>query len=193
MAHQETVGTWATPVLGLIGLVVGVPMGIWRLVLADRRDRREGAQRREERETWQAEQYERRLKRFARAADRLLNREGIGGEHGLDETLALLEIEAIADADKRGFLRQAKEVVRRLDHQWRFPSKEEMEEYEKITHKIAAEMEMEDASEQGWKEYHHPYRDDEPRISGIDLSFERTLRRLVQKWGSVPRKKKDVG
>ena len=191
MAHQETVGTWATPVLGLIGLVVGVPMGIWRLVLADRRDRREDAQRREERETWQAEQYERRLKRFARAADRLLNREGIGGEHGLDNTLALLEIEAIADADKRGFLRQAKEVVRRLDHRMRFPSREDVEEYEKIARE--ADAEMEDASEQSWKEYHHPYRDDEPRISVIDLSFVLTLKRLVKKWGGVPGKKEDVG
>ena len=187
--HQETVSIWTVPVLGL----VGIAMGAWRLVLADRQDKRGQQERDEERQSWLMKRYERRVERFGKAADKVLDRDKKSPVHGLDETLALQEIEAIADADPARFLRQAKSIVATIDHRQRFPSKKEIEEYERTMEEehIAAEEENADPSKAEWrKDYHQPYGEDEPRISTIDLSFIAELRRLVTKWGKVPRKQK---
>lgn len=96
--HQETVSIWTVPVLGL----VGIAMGAWRLVLADRQDKRGQQERDEERQSWLMKRYERRVERFGKAADKVLDRDKESRVHGLDETLALLEIEAITEADPRG-------------------------------------------------------------------------------------------
>ena len=186
--HQETVSIWTVPVLGLLGIA----MGAWRLKLADQ-------EREEQRQSWLMERYARRVERFGKAADKVLNywgkeRREYGldetlalREYGLDETLALLEIEGIAEADPERFLRQAKSIVAKLDQQERFPSRKEIEEYQREQH--AAEEEEADKDE-WWKGYHRPYREDEPRVSIFDLSFIVELRRLVAKWGRVPRKQK---
>ena len=174
--HQETVSIWTVPVLGLLGIA----MGAWRLKLADQ-------EREEQRQSWLMERYARRVERFGKAADKVLDRGKERREYGLDETLALLEIEGIAEGDPERFLRQAKSIVAKLDHQQRFPSRKEIEEYKMEQH--AAEEEEADKDE-WWKGYHRPYREDEPRVSIIDLSFIVELRRLVEKWGRVPRKQK---
>ena len=187
--HQETMSIWTVPVLGL----VGIAMGAWRLVLADRQDKRGQQEREEQRQSWLMKRYERRVERFGKAADKVLDRDKESPVHGLDSTLALLEIEAIADADLTRFQRQAMAIVQTLDHRQRFPSKEAVEEYERITaeEQYAVEKEEADPDKVEWrKHYHHPYREDEPRIGTIDLSFIFVLRRLVAKWGKVPRKQK---
>ena len=187
--HQETVRIWTVPVLGL----VGIAMGAWRLVLADRQDKRGQQEREEQRQSWLMKHYERRVERFGKAADKVLDRDKESPVHGLDSTLALLEIEAIADADPARFRRQAKRIVKTLDHRRRFPSKQEIDEYERIgaEEQHAAEEEEADPDKAEWrKNYHRPYREDEPRIGTIDLSFISELRRLVAKWGKVPRKQK---
>ena len=187
--YQETVSIWTVPVLGL----VGIAMGAWRLVLADRQDKRGQQERDEERQSWLMKRYERRVERFGKAADKVLDRDKESRMHGLDETLALLEIEAIAEADPARFRRQAMKIVGKLDRNWRFPSKEAVAEYERVTAEeeyAAEEDEADPAGAEEWKSYHQPYREDEPRIASIDLSFHYELRRLVAKWGRVPRKQK---
>ena len=187
--HQETVSIWTVPVLGL----VGIAMGAWRLVLADRQDKRGQQEREEQRQSWLMKRYERRVERFGKAADKVLDRDKESPLHGLDSTLALQEIEAIADADPARFRRQAKMIIKTLDHRGRFPSRKEIEEYERIVaeEQDAAEEEEADPDNAEWrKDYHRPYRDDEPRIGIIDLSFISELQRLVAKWGKVPRKQK---
>ena len=154
VGHQETVSIWTVPVLGL----VGIAMGAWRLVLADRQDKRGQQEREEQRQSWLMKRYERRVERFGKAADKVLDRDKESPLHGLDSTLALQEIEAIADADPARFRRQAKMIIKTLA-EWR-------------------------------KDYPRPYRDNEPRIGIIDLSFISELQRLVAKWGKVPRKQK---
>lgn len=183
-------------------LVIAAPLALiaaaWRLWMADqqvklanKKDEREREERAEQRQKWLAREAEERCARFEKAAALLLE-EGSKRERNYDATQAMLEIEAIAEADPSRFLKYAEKVIGTLDRKMRFPSKKDIEEYERINAEEAAHWEKMEADPeyQAWKEDHHrPYKDDEPRIGGLDLSYVYTLKRLVRKWGKIPEKR----
>lgn len=194
LSWLATATEWATRGrdLALIaGGAVGLGLAIRNWKLKEKENKRQQEQHAEWERRQRLERYEHRVERFNNAAERVLEWGRRVGDWGLDATLAIREIEGIAEADPRNFGRQAKRIVDTMDRRMRFPSKEDVEEFEKMqTEEREEEAKAEaDPDSQWWKQLHRPYEADEPRIGAIDVSFVQEIERLVEKWGQVPKKK----